>query len=188
MRPTGFDQKLRTPWTDWVLDNGLPELPDLVGDGQTVPIAFWSGPDFGAVLHVTTCAHDQFCGPEEHFATDVQCFRRMDEGWEFAGVSGGTDWPTDNLAGLAVADDCVHFDEDDMHMVRSLSGNWACFAVNGFVGKAARWIELIQNGESTRRCVDAPTGAVVVAMSEYRPATIRVLAANGTEVGHHTFN
>lgn len=37
-------------WGPWVLDHGLPKLPDELGEDETVPVAYWSGPFIGAVM------------------------------------------------------------------------------------------------------------------------------------------
>jgi hypothetical protein len=39
-------------WTVRVLEDGLPPLPDRLERGQTVPVAFWRGEKYGAVLFV----------------------------------------------------------------------------------------------------------------------------------------
>jgi hypothetical protein len=81
---------LSRAWDEWVLDNGLPELRARLAAGESVPIAYWSGPEFGAVVHLVDCDHDPYCGSDEHYVTDVRCFRRTSGRWEEARGSTGT--------------------------------------------------------------------------------------------------
>jgi hypothetical protein len=112
------------------------------------------------------------------------CVRRTDDGWELAFVSGGTDWPGVAPAGVPVADDYVGFDDDRVQTVHE--ENWSCTAVDGRVGKQAAWIELIEADGPVRHRIDSPIGAVVVAISQHRPAVIRVLIQDGREIGGTT--
>lgn len=178
-RMHGLDRASSPERSAWVLDAGLPPLPDRVGPDDSVPVAFWAGPVFGAVLNVWGCDHDPDCPPEEHLATSTQCFKRTPNGWEFAGVSAGTDWPTPGLRGLVLSDDAVVFDVESVQTVRGPDDGWTCSAVDGVVGASAVWIELTQDGDVVRQKIEAPTGAVVVAMSNTSEALIRTFDRAG---------
>jgi hypothetical protein len=45
--PDSFDEDDAYLWCEWVLDHDLPELPDVLVKGESVPIARWAGPTFG---------------------------------------------------------------------------------------------------------------------------------------------
>src|SRR4051812_19652836 len=75
MRPPSFDEEYMTEWSEFVLDHGLPEFPATLQPGQSVPVARWAGPRFGAVLHV------QWSWTNEHendvLVSEVQVFDRV---------------------------------------------------------------------------------------------------------------
>jgi len=90
--PDSFDEDLMTDWSVWVLDHDLPDLPATVEIGESVPVARWAGPRFGAVLHLQWSWSDDH--DDDYLATEVELFRRDDGGcWEVANGSGGSDWP-----------------------------------------------------------------------------------------------
>ena len=176
VQPRGFDARSGRMWDEWVLDNGLPELPAGLMEGQSVPIAYWSGPECGAVVSLIDCDHDPYCGPEEHYVTDVRCFRRLADSWEVARGSTGTEWEGGVSTHVELPDDHVTF--DGPCMTTGWDFEWCCFTVTGFAGRDAVWIELIQPGMTIRRPINSPTGLFVVALSAVRPAEIIVLDAD----------
>jgi hypothetical protein len=185
MRPGSFDEKLMTEWSLWVLDHGLPPLPDRVASGESVPIAYWAGPLIGVVLHVQGTSADPDNGEPARFETDIECFRRADDHWEGVNARGGTDWPLGaSPARMQVARGHVSFGGE---MLATGDGP-ACAAVDGVVGTDATWIETTDHTGTVRRRVEAPLGVVVVGVPADRPVTIRVLGHDDNELGGHTLD
>ena len=183
MRPESFDDAYRLDWALWVLDYDLPVMPIELVEGQHVPVARWAGPQFGAVLMVGTCPHDPDCDPGAHFVTDMLRYRRNGDTWERAVSSGGTDWHSTTLGPPDVPPGYVEF--SDSHRGVVTPGGWDCLAAAGLVGTAATWIEVTERGTVSRRPIEAPAGAFVVACD--RAASIAVLDADGTELGRKTW-
>ena len=80
-------------WSLWVLDHGLPELPEGVANGESVPVARWVGPEFAAVLHVYFRPGDE--GDPDDAAsleTETEVSRRTGVRWEDSRGSGGSNW------------------------------------------------------------------------------------------------
>jgi hypothetical protein len=179
MPPPSFASSLSRDWDQWVLSNGLPDLPERLNPHESVPIAYWTGPEFGAVMHIVDCDHDRDCEHDEHYATDERCFRRTPHGWEPASLSAGSDWPGGTSSRIRVPADYVEFD-DYPGMVTDLEHGWRCVTVTGLIGRDAAWIELTQAAETTRRRMDAASGVFIVAMSGARPADLKILGPDGT--------
>jgi hypothetical protein len=65
------------------------------------------------------------------------------------------------------------------------SVTWTYCKVEGFVGSAARWVEL-QEGTSTTRRPIAESGAVVVVLDGEGPATVRILDDHEVEIDSYS--
>jgi hypothetical protein len=76
-------------WTVRVLEDGLPPLPDRLDRGQTVPVAFWRGERYGAVLFVRLWKNGQ---PDSDCAITE---RAADGSWEEPSSWGGGPWIDD---------------------------------------------------------------------------------------------
>jgi hypothetical protein len=133
MPPESFDADLMDDWSVWALDNGLPPLPPTVTTGESVPVARWAGPRFGAVLHVawSTGVDDE----DDALISEVQVFRRTGSKWQPSTGSGGTGWfdpPFVRPAEVTSARVAVG------HLHASGSDDWRCCAVDGLVGTVSR--------------------------------------------------
>ena len=182
MQPRSFDDQLITEWSLWVLDHGLPSLPERIEFGQSIPVACWAGPLVGAVLHIQATAADPDFDEPERFDTEIECFRRVDGQWNVANATGGTDLPPGaTLARIEAAPGYVGFGGE----MTATGDGPACTAVDGVVGIDARWIEVTDRGEVIRRPIEAPLGIVVVGVADHRPVTIRVLDHDNQELGAH---
>jgi hypothetical protein len=89
-RPDSFAEDVMTDWSLWVLDNGLPKLPDRVEVGESVPVARWVGARFAAVLHVQWRWGDS--EEDDVLISETEVFARREGGWEISSGSGGTNW------------------------------------------------------------------------------------------------
>ena len=78
--------------------------------------------------------------------------------WESSRGSGGTDWPagTSNSAVTGLDDREVLLEGGEA----GLAHLWTCHFVEGFAGRAAKWIELEENSGIERRPVPS-SGAVL---------------------------
>jgi hypothetical protein len=154
-----------------VLERGLPDLPLQVNVGEAVPIAYWAGPKYGAVVCVVRYEPDMFT-EDFHVDEDVHCFHRMTEGWTRFNADGGTNWPPgSDLSRLQYEADYANLSEqlsvseDDLH----------CTAVSGVVGRDASWVEVSDVDGTQRQPVQAPLGVVVVCVRTDADVTIRIL-------------
>lgn len=167
-------------WSVWVLDHGLPEPPRSVDRDQSVPVARWVGPRFGAVLHVRWFHTG---GPDEDFlAADVQVFHREGDRWAAAPVRGGTDWhepPFERPPWSGPR--AVEFMGD--HRYSGVEEAWAVGAVHGVAGCDAAWVEVIDGDGATRHRVESRFGAFVACSDGRELAMVRVLDGAGEELG-----
>lgn len=182
MRPTDFSEVSIPGWCDWVLDHGLPPLPDHIRVGETIPVAYWAGPEFGAVTVIRRHEPDPIRGEDTDVSQDTYCFRRTATGWDQATGDGGTNWPTG--PDLSPLDVPSTFAALGGYLTVTEDG-WRCTAVDGVVGRDAAWIEVVDSTTTTRRPVAAPIGVIVVCVSCGIDSTIRVLAADDSELGQH---
>jgi hypothetical protein len=173
VQPESFDEELMTDWSLWVLDHGLPVLPDRVEVGQSVPVARWAGPRFGAVMHVQW---SWGCDDEDDaLINEVEVFARHQEGWCPSSGSGGSGWfdpPFQRPASLgpheayAIGQHCSGAD------------GWYCCAVDGLAGGDAAFVEVEDADGTTRRPIESPFGAFVACSDGQHKALIRVLDAS----------
>jgi len=184
MRPESFHTELIAEWGEWVLERGLPELPEVVARDESVPVAYWAGPLVGAVLYVQRSPNDNDGDDQDRVVTETQCFGRTADGWELGAGHGGCGPSDPRLTRLAVPGDYVEFSGG---FETGGAGGWRCIAVDGVVGTRAAWVEVTDVEGTVRRHVEAPTGAVIVCFStDDRPAMIRVLDVDETELARHT--
>lgn len=172
-QPPSFHYENTGDWAMWVLDHGLPMLPEELGEDDEVPIAYWAGPAFGSVLFRSwwSSAEGEVREGEADVNDEHYSYVRTEEGWEPTGASGGTAGPEDNPLRP----------RPRVERLASFGGEWQEGPVRGLtgvVGSAARFIELIDSHGRTRRPVEAPLGWVVVCFDASEEVTIRVLDAD----------
>jgi hypothetical protein len=153
-----------------VLDTGLPVLPARVTAGQPLAVAVWIGPRFGAVTVIEDCDHDSFCTRDEHHVAMTYAYQREPDGWTLPIGGGGTDWPGGTSTNASLEARQVLFDGGRSGSSRG----WMCSMVEGFAGSDARWVELNEGPETTRRAI-AASGAFVVVLNGEGPATVTIL-------------
>jgi hypothetical protein len=190
VRPESFDSGLSEQWSRWVLDHGLPALPAALADGESVPVAWWTGPDSAAVLHLRRwppADMRDLYGPDDTFTdVDVDVFARESSGWALAASGGSGGWSEATLARVEVADDHASLSG----AVGGAFGHRQHLALWGEVGAAAATLEVEQDGVTTSHPVVAPLGWVVVSAAVGSPFTARVRDGAGRvlteEVGSRT--
>jgi hypothetical protein len=64
-----------------VFETGLPALPDDLRSGESVPVAYWVGPRFGAIKRISRL-HD---GVGTALDDEVEIYERTDDGWREVG-------------------------------------------------------------------------------------------------------
>ena len=179
VRPDSFDAASSTDWSLWVLEHGLPDLPDRLAGGESVPVASWTGPDSAAVLHLRRrpmSGPGDPQDPDEPFTeVDVEVFERQSDGWAPAASGGAGGWSDPSLTRVAVP-------ADHASLSGAVGGGWLelqHFALWGEVGTAAATLEVEQDGITTRRPVVAPLGWMVVSAAVGGPFTARVRDGSG---------
>jgi hypothetical protein len=174
--PGSFDREHQESWSRWVLGQArLPAIPDLLGDGECVPVAFWKGADQAAVLHLRRVPADGGWFVE----TDIEGFCRGAAGWELA-ASGGGGWTQDSPLIPQLSPRAV-----ELHGMVSggLDALQLCTALWGEVGQDAAVAEIEQRGVVTRAAIVAPVGAVVFCADGRFPFEVRVYDRAGELLG-----
>ncbi|SDO45268.1 hypothetical protein SAMN05660199_02027 [Klenkia soli] len=179
MRPGSFAEALSEEWSRWVLEHGLPEPPAALQDGESVPVAWWTGPDSAAVLHVRRWPpedlQDADDSDEPWTEVDVQLFERVGDAWETGPSGGAGGWSAPTLTGLEVAAD--HADLGGV--VGGSAGGLELIALWGEAGAAAATVEVEQDGVTTSRALTGTPGWVVVSGAVRGGFRARVRDASG---------
>ena len=165
-----------------VLEAGLPALPARVTAGRPQPVAVWVGPRFGAVTVVEDCDHDPYCAEDEHYVVMTYAYQREPDGWQLPQGSGGTDWPGGTSTNASLKARQVSFDGGRS----GSSPGWVCSMVTGFAGLDARWVQLNEGPETTRREI-AASGAFVVVLNGEGPATVTILDRYEQVIATHDY-
>jgi hypothetical protein len=177
--PPSFDEE--EDWAPWVLDHGLPELPPNLKVGEIVPVARWTGPRFGAVVSIWRHLpddDDREMGVDAPFIdSEIELFRRAGGGWEWLG-SGGSGWSDPPLERPVSDPRAVLIGGE----TSCLAQDWACTALQGFVGEEVRSIEVSDEGGVTTRDVESPFGAFVVAVGGRADATLTFRDGGGDAI------
>lgn len=184
-RPKSFDEDLSAAWSIWLLDHELPEPPSTVVRGQSVPVARWAGPRFGAVLHVQWIwSLDQEEADDDYLATVVQVLRRRGDDWEVAGGEGGGSWEAPNLWTSPLAPTVVHFEG------LSCSGerDWWCCATYGLAGAGAHFVEVEDDEGVTRLPAELRLSTFIAAFDGTTGATVRVLDSSEGVLAERAFD
>lgn len=175
--PPSFDEDEAYAWCEWVLDHGLPELPDTFAKGEAVPIARWIGPEFGAVLRTEWSWSDEPRSdrPDALWSV-VQMFRRTATGWEGSSGDGGGGWYDPPFQPPTIGSR-----EVQTFGAHSSGGDgWRGAARFGRVGSDIAFAELATGDRTVRQPIESPIGAVIVAFDPSLPCTFRYIAHDGT--------
>jgi hypothetical protein len=176
-RPESFAEGLSSDWELWVLDHGLPDLPDRLEPGEAVPVAYWRGPLWAAVLELGYMEPEPEDDDGPYLDSDAGGFRWSDGDWEPSNGRGGVGWS----GGVELRRPSVEPEEVVLYGTGrnpSYEGDWACGVAEGVCGDAITVIELEQDGERFSKAVDSPVGAWIVAFDAQRPAVVRLKAAD----------
>lgn len=183
-KPATFDEDLMTDWSLWVLDHDLPDLPAAVAIGESVPVARWAGPRFGAVLHLQWSWRDDH-DDDAYLMTEIEVFRRDADGrWEAAMNTGGSNWPEEGpLTRPDVPPDYAELGGQFYSGQR----DWSFRAFDGIVGVNAALVEVTDDDGVTSRPIDSPLGIALAAVDGSRPASIRVRDREGQVLAAREF-
>jgi hypothetical protein len=173
-RPPSFDGDYIGEWSEWVLENGLPDLPGCVGVDEAVPVAFWRAGDWAAVLNLQSVAPDLPWEVNASLESELLRFHALGRGWEMSNASGGTSWSDD----VTLARPLELGPREVICTGSGLSGDvgWACRTLNGMAGTDATAVEVRQGGRRLGQRIDSTIGAWVAAFDASRPAEVRVLS------------
>jgi hypothetical protein len=182
VRPSSFAEELIDDWSEWVLDSGLPDLPDRVEIGQAIPIAYWAGPVVGAVLHRQWSWSDEH--DDDQISDDIQHFWRMSAGWLKADAEGGSSGGIDGRltrvelpTGLAVIGGGFQASE---------AGRFS-WSLEGYAAADVSTVEVHDSLGVTRRPIDSPLGYFIAATGDRAGASIVLRDATGSEVLRSAF-
>ena len=175
--PNSFAEDRMSEWSLWVLDNGLPHLPDAVRVGESVPVAYWAGPEVGAVLHRTWAWTDDHL--DDLVSDNIQCFKRDSEGWIEAGAEGGSSGGTDGrLTRLQTEPTVAHI----TGKFTAEQDGWVCCSIDGFAGTGIAQVEVHDSDGVTRRPHDSPLGVFIAATGDRSGAAVVLLDGENREV------
>jgi hypothetical protein len=175
MQPAGapltFDEDFMADWSLWVVEHGLPDLPEEVRKGESVPVARWAGPRYAAVLHVQWMwGHDD--PSEDYLASGIDCLVRAGDRWESTDGGGGTGWPS---ARLVRPGDIAPRQVRRLGLHGESGVAYACSVAYGVAGTDAAYVELVTGPGTQRWDLESPTGAWVVGWESTLPAEVRIL-------------
>ena len=173
--PSDFDEDDAYSWCLWALDHGIPEFPETLQKGESVPVARWTGPQLGAVLRVEWSWSVEPRDQPDDIVSVIQTFRRTDDGWDGATSDGGGGWHNPPLAPPPIGPREVQV----WGTHTDVCGEWSCSAHWGRVGQEIAYAELVTGDDIVRRTIDSPIGAVIVAFDPSLPSTIRFLTDSG---------
>ena len=172
--PESFDEQWMTDWSIWVLDHGLPEMPDTVEIGWSVPVARWVGDSVGAVLHVQwqwTEDHaeeqpDRSLSlvqrqPADFLISEVEILAGMSGKWQNPTGSGGTGWIDPPLARPERVGD-RHIGVFGLHgdAVGDPAVRWA--TIYGVTAPPITYLRVSVDSADIRYPIESPTGAWIV--------------------------
>jgi hypothetical protein len=182
VQPRSFAEEWMEGWSLWVLDHGLPDLPATVEVGESVPVARWAGPRFGAVLHVDWSWSEDH--EDDSLSSEIEVFRRGADGWESSSGSGGGGWFDPPLCRPDVPPRYAALG----HWHASGGDGWGCCAAYGLAGVEAVTVEVIDMDGVTRHPIESPLGVFVVCADRFVEATVRVLDAAESPLSEQGFS
>jgi hypothetical protein len=162
-----------TEWSLWTLEHGLPELPDRVEVGETVPIARWVGGRFAAVMHVQWMWTDAHL--RDYLSSETELFFRRGNSWETES-SGGASWldpPFRRPPSFGPREVLP------LTQTGATVPDGYCWSIEGIAGTEAAFVEVIDLEGATRRAIESPFGAFVACTDGDHAATLRVLDRAG---------
>ena len=181
--PPSFHYDYSDDWAMWVLDHGLPAMPEALGDDDEVPIAYWRGDRFATVLFrswASISEDEQEPVDRPDVYDDHYSLVLTETGWEPITAGGGAGGPLrDPMVRPVLPADTASFggdwlQGDDKGSVRGLTGT---------VGERARYIAVQDRYGMTRHPVEAPLAAIIVCWDATRDVTITILDAEDEVLG-----
>ncbi len=156
-------------WSRWVLDHSLPLLPGAVAIGESVPIARWPGPKFGAVLHVQwswSDAHD-----DDQLQTEIDLFRRRHDAWEPSLGGGGGGWfdPPFDLPPVAPRE------AELWHFHWSGGDDWRAVAAYGRAGADIARVVVDDRTGSFSFPLESPLGVFIICADATQESVVTLL-------------
>lgn len=170
----------------WVLENGLPEWPESLERGMSVPVARWAGAEWGAVFQLQWNWYEDD-PDDDYIATEVQVLRRTSAGWEASDGSGGSNWHTNDGSRAFVRPDLPERAAFLGGLHWSGGAEWSGGAMDGVAGTAARYVTLRTAGGEETHAIDNDLGIVIGAFDGSRPATLIVTTGDGEVVATQQF-
>ena len=170
-------------WSLWVVEHGVPDLPEEVHQGESVPVARWVGPRYAAVLHVQWMWGREDPA-EDHLASEIDCLVRAGDHWEGTEGGGGTGWPS---ARLVRPGDILPRQVHRFGLHGDSGAGYACSVAYGVAGTDAAYVELVTSLGTKRWDFESPIGAWVVAWGSTLSGEVSILDSDGRPLAVHSF-
>jgi tetratricopeptide (TPR) repeat protein len=166
--PAGFDPRNMTRTGIAVLENGLPQLPEVLTRHMAVPMAYWAARETAVVLFLRFHRHRRTWQP---IALKVT-FTRLDGEW----TADGTHWHGTDFHDPFTDPGGLHGLGGEPIVYSSTSDTiW-----HGTADASVKYLALIQDGHQDRRPLDNHFGAWIIRADKPGPFRVAAIDENGT--------
>ena len=181
LRPQ-FDPRRRALAGIDVLRHGLPELPEVLTDEMSIPLAFWTSAACAVVLFLH---YSRQPGESPDPVVSQGSYYRDGDRWRAHRWWAGSGWSHDpisapgdlrDLGGRAIVAGGGSFTDQPRP-------GHAAITVTGRVSPAVTAIALVHDGQEDRRALRSHFGAWVVCLEQWSPYQVKALDEAGAVIG-----
>jgi len=165
-----------------VLNEGLPEMPTPLTTSSVVPLAYWKGLQFGAVLFLRYSKDENGTMVP---AVIRGVFRREGENWKPLEYWAGSGWSHDpittpdsivDLGGHAICDSGGSFSDQPSSVAPAI-------VISGRHSPDVKRISVIQSGPKANAPTSGHWGAWIICLDAWAPYAIEAIDQNGVVIG-----
>ena len=180
--PPQFDPRRRALAGIDVLRHGLPELPEVLTDEMSIPLAFWTSAACAVVLFLH---YSRQPGESPDPVVSQGSYYRDGDRWRAHRWWAGSGWSHDpisapgdlrDLGGRAIIAGGGSFTDQPRP-------GHAAITVTGRVSPAVTAIALVHDGQEDRRALRSHFGAWVVCLEQWSPYQVKALDEAGAVIG-----
>jgi len=180
--PPQFDPRRRALAGIDVLRHGLPELPEVLTDEMSIPLAFWTSAACAVVLFLH---YSRQPGESPDPVVSQGSYYRDGDRWRAHPHWAGSGWSHDpisapgdlrDLGGRAIVAGGGSFTDQPRP-------GHAAITVTGRVSPAVTAIALVHDGQEDRRALRSHFGAWVVCLEQWSPYQVKALDEAGAVIG-----